>query len=175
MFKNIANFNNTHDYLLKYASLKNTYKNFDFVLSLNEVMAGLIYNRIFKLYAPELLLVWKELQPDNVFMIASKFDNKIGEAIKGAIKGANMETNLHNDIEKGFYADCIMANWDIFININTPGANMFSTDKNINNKSPLSNRILRLDVGGTMSIRAQGAEKISFINKIVPLNNFIIL
>ena len=133
-----------------------TYENTKLLLSINEIMASVIYNRVFKLYSPEIILVQDDNNTYNAnkeYMVGSKMENNLKK----------FDNTKFEDIIKGFFADCIMANWDIMV-----GGNTFYTNKNTSNNSPLPNRITRLDVGGSMYFRAQGLPKIPFIQNTPP-------
>jgi hypothetical protein len=134
----------------KLRTLKNPYKYDNLLISLNEVMASLIYNRVFKLYVPEIILI----NNNELYMVGSKLDKNL--------KPFKINKS-HPDIIKGFIVDCIMANWDVIIK-----GNIFYTKKNIENISSQKKRIIRLDVGGSMYFRAMGDIKYLFLEKIPP-------
>jgi len=140
------------EYYLKYMSIDDMkpYNNFELVLAVNEIMSAVLYNKIFKLYAPILHLVYRG---DN-FMVASK-----SETLEEHSYGAA-------DFIKGMLVDVIMSNWDVSVK-----GNVFEINKDPgNNNTTLATdkRFLRLDVGGCMSMRAKGADKIKFIDNYIP-------
>jgi hypothetical protein len=140
-----------------------TFDNIKLLLSINEVMASVIYNRVFKLYSPEIILVQDDNNTYNgnkEYMVGSKMENNL----------KNFDNTKFDDIIKGFFVDCIMANWDIL-----KGGNSYYIDKNSNNNSKLPNRITRLDVGGSMQFRAQGLPKIPFIQNTHPIEHNTLL
>ena len=140
-----------------------TFDNIKLLLSINEIMASVIYNRVFKLYSPEIILVQDDNNTYNgtkEYMVGSKMENNL----------KNFDNTKFDDIIKGFLVDCIMANWDIM-----EGGNSYYTDKNSNNNSKLLNRITRLDVGGTMQFRAQGLPKIPFIQNTPPVEHITLI
>ena len=162
------------DYYIKIMSVMNKkehheYEHYDFVLALNEVMASLLYNYIFELYAPILYLVHNQtgLNLKDIddkyqintahFFVATKFEtDKID-------KKKSEEKYKLEDFIKGIVIDSIMGNYDI-----SQDDNSFMIDKNSNNNKAGDNRFLRLDVGGTMLFRAQGLDKIDYINGKTP-------
>ena len=137
---------------------KKIQQNYKLLICINEIMASLIYNRVFKLYSPEIILVYDINK--NEYIIGSRKDKTINK------KKNITDLPIHDDIIYGFLVDCIMANWDIVASDNS-----FITKKNNNNKSLLNDRITRLDVGGSMFFRAMGDFKLSFINNEPPIEH----
>lgn len=147
------------EYFLKIMSVpkKYIYIHFDFVLALNEVMASLVYNKVFKLYGPILHLVYakdSKQYADTNYLVATKYED---------INKHSSHTYEFGDYIKGIIIDSIMANWDISV----PG-NYYKIDKNANNNTKPDTRFLRLDVGGTLILRAMGEDKLPFINSTAP-------
>ena len=141
------------EYILKLA--KETPREYnDFLVCLNEVMASLVYNRVFNVYAPRLILVYNNIAvPDFPnWLIASKIETLININWRDDIR--EITTNYEFDFQKTFLVDCIMANWDLFVRGNT-----FKIQKDATNNSVTALRIMRLDVGGSMAFRAQGEDK----------------
>lgn len=143
------------EYFLKIMSVPQhyNYNNFDFVLALNEVMASLLYNKVFKLYGPILQLVYSKestwYQGTN-YLVATKYED---------INKYSDHNHDFIDYKKGIIIDSIMANWDIAI-----AGNYYQIDKNSGNTNTTNkSRFLRLDVGGCLLLRAQGEDKIPFI------------
>lgn len=151
-----------HSFVLKMAHY-NKRKYNDFLLCLNEVMAGLIYTNVFKQYVPLIVLIYNDTNDKHypLWFIGSKLEiNLLPISFKKS----------HYDWKTGYLVDCIMANWDVILNNNS-----FLITKNNINTTISKNRVIRIDLGGTMSFRARGDDKESFINKDPPIEHHMFL
>ena len=133
----------------------NDYGNYDFELLLNEILAGRIYNEVYRVPTIELFFVVNNtgLRMQR-FLISSK-ELSIDSCQKYTIDCKNLYNNTFQFTIEPFLVDCIVANWDV------------AADGNIGvieyNESPQTKRktkiAFRLDVGGALKYRALGGTR----------------
>lgn len=118
---------------------RNTFNVWDLELSLNEVLASVIYTHIYRIHAVRLFLVINDVLGSDLpkYMVAS-------QAILN-LKTTRLKVRDIEDIPsitKPFLVDCIMANWDV-----GQTGNIGIRDDKL---------AIRVDVGGSLKYRAKG-------------------
>lgn len=125
------------DYYLKYGGWGNESKLQKQEFNLQTGVEYLAY-QIYKLFGIRI--------PEDILVVGNKEKKRIGLATKD-VKGSHFSPrslDLRNKLTKGMFVDMLLANWDIG---NT--SNLLVKDKDV----------IRIDPGGSLIFRAQGARK----------------
>ena len=136
--------------------------NQSFKRCLNEMLAAYTFEHLFELQTLDFKLVYSELH--NVLLLQSVINNNIQRAEQVALTNAGA-TVLKTSMGNEFLIDCIMCNWDAYVNGNC---------LIIDDPSGLT-KTFRVDVGGCLKYRAMGEDRFGFVKGKVPSDHETIL
>ena len=124
---------------------KTYYGVYDIELAINEVLASIIYNKVYKVDAIELFFVVNDsIANAQKYMVASK--SLIIDSCEQMTHDCNdMISNKIKGVVEPFIVDCILANWDVG-EIGNVGIIKTATGR----------KAFRIDVGGSLLYRALG-------------------
>jgi hypothetical protein len=128
-----------------------TYGVSDSCYAINEVLASKIYRQVYGLNVLDTIVV----NIGNKYYVGSKFNNKIQNF--DITKSGELRGKQREEIMKGFFVDCIMANWDLA----EPGNIALVENGNY----------ARIDLGGTMKYRAMGGVRTGWEDTTLAVNN----
>lgn len=125
----------------------------DIMVAFNEVLASVLYNRLYGVSALNLHLIINDSRPDlpRIMVVSQAIDHLDACEDRATSRCRELRSNNHHtvDVMEPFLVDCILANWDVGRRGNI---GVVSTGNEVG-------RAMRIDVGGALLYRARGESK----------------
>lgn len=131
--------------------------NQSFKRCLNEMLAAYTFSELFGLQTLDFKLMYSVSH--KLLLLQSQINEQIPDAEKIASTNDG-ETKLKAAMANEFLIDCIMSNWDAYVN---------------GNCLIIADKLFRVDVGGCLKYRARGEDRFTFANNSVPTDHDTII